>query len=146
MAALTVFRRRRRAYFGKNAHRPTQNCDGEQAVEEGFKVVERPSTEPQSTRRAPRLPLVVDVEVTNLKSGIQIKERTRDLSLFGCGVSATSLHFSAGTEVTLKLAYGGTEIVAFGRVIYARPDIGMGVAFTFIGPDDQKLLEAWLAD
>jgi hypothetical protein len=108
-------------------------------------VVERPG-KAQSTRRAPRLPLVVDVELTNLKSGIQIKERTRDLSLFGCGVGATSLHFSAGTEVTLKLAYGGTEIVAFGRVIYARPDIGMGVAFTFIGTDDQKLLEAWLAD
>ena len=37
--------------------------------------------ETPSGRRAPRYPLAVDVELTNLESGIQIKERTKDLSL-----------------------------------------------------------------
>jgi hypothetical protein len=35
----------------------------------------------ETTRRALRHPLVIDVEVTNLESGIETRERTKDLSL-----------------------------------------------------------------
>jgi hypothetical protein len=101
--------------------------------------------EARSGRRSPRYPLAVDVELTNLESGIQIKERTKDLSLYGCGVSTVS-PFSAGIKVMLKVVYRGKEIVAFGRVIYGRQDIGMGIAFTSIAPEDQKLLEDWFAE
>ena len=97
------------------------------------------------TRRALRHPLVVDVEVTDLQSGIQIEERTKDLSLYGCGVS-TVTPFPAGIKVMLKVSYPGKEIVAFGKVIYWRQDIGMGIAFTSMGPEDQKLLENWFAE
>jgi hypothetical protein len=101
--------------------------------------------ETRSGRRAPRYPLAVDVELTDLQSGIEIKERTRDLSLSGCGVN-TATPFSAGTKVVLKVAYRGKQIVAFGKVIYGRLDIGMGIAFTTIAPEDQKLLEDWFAE
>ena len=101
--------------------------------------------ETPSDRRASRYPLAVDVELTNLESGIQIKERTRDLSLSGCGVN-TSTPFPAGTKVMLKVAYRGKQIVAFAKVIYGRRDIGMGIAFTTIEPEDQKLLEDWFAE
>ncbi len=53
-------------------------------------------------RRGQRHPIAVDVEVTNLELGIQIKERTKDLSLYGCGLS-TATPFSAGTKVMLKV-------------------------------------------
>jgi hypothetical protein len=99
----------------------------------------------ETTRRALRHPLVVDVEVTDLESGIQIRERTKDLSLYGCGVS-TATPFPAGTKVKLEVAYGRKGIVAFGKVIYGRRDIGMGIVFTTIEPDDQKLLEDWFAE
>jgi CDGSH-type Zn-finger protein len=101
--------------------------------------------ETQSGRRAPRYPFAVDVELTDLQSGIQIKERAKDLSLCGCGVS-TATPFSAGTKVVLKVAYRERQIVAFGKVIYGRQDIGMGIAFTSIEPVDQKLLEEWFAE
>jgi hypothetical protein len=101
--------------------------------------------ETRSDRRAPRYPLAVDVELTDIQSGIEIKERTRDLSLSGCGVN-TVTPFLAGTKVMLKVAYREKEIIAFGKVIYGRQDIGMGVAFTTIAPEDQKLLEDWFAE
>jgi hypothetical protein len=46
----------------------------------------------------------------------------------------------------LKMVYAGKEIVAFGQVMYGRPDIGMGIAFSAIAPKDQKLLEDLFAD
>ena len=46
--------------------------------------------ETRSGRGAPRYPLAVEVELTNLGSGIQIKERTKDLSLSGCGVNTAT--------------------------------------------------------
>jgi hypothetical protein len=57
-------------------------------------------TETQSigTRRAVRHPIVVEVEVTDQLSGIKIKDHTKDLSLFGCGV-ATATPFLKGTMV-----------------------------------------------
>ena len=61
--------------------------------------------EPRSTRRALRHSLIVDVEIVDLKSGIQIRERSKDLNLYGCGVS-TATPFPAGTKVMLKIAYG----------------------------------------
>ena len=96
-------------------------------------------------RRGQRHPIAVDVEVTNLELGIQIKERTKDLSLYGCGLS-TATPFSAGTKVMLKVTYAGQEIVVFGKVIYGRPDIGMGIVFTTVEPEDQRLLETWIAE
>jgi len=101
--------------------------------------------ETRSGRRAPLYPLAVDVELTNLQSGIQIEERTKDLSLYGCGVS-TVTPFPAGIKVMLKVSYPGKEIVAFGKVIYDRQDIGMGIAFTRIEPEDPKLLQDWFAE
>jgi hypothetical protein len=99
----------------------------------------------RSIRRALRHSLVVDVQVDNLDLDAQIKGRSKDLNLYGCGVT-TATPFSAGTRVMLMLAYGREKITAFGKVIYGRPDIGMGIVFTIIEPDDQKLLEDWIAE
>jgi len=57
----------------------------------------------RSTRRALCHSLIVEVEAVDLKSGIRIRERTKDLNLYGCGVS-TATPFPAGTKVMLKMA------------------------------------------
>jgi PilZ domain-containing protein len=87
--------------------------------------------------------LSVNVELVDLKSGIQIRERTKDLNLCGCGVS-TAASFPVGTKVMLKMAYGREKITAFGTMIYGRPAIGLGIVFTTVEPEDQKLLEDWI--
>ena len=104
----------------------------------------RDETETQGTRRALRHSLAVDVEVIDLESSIQISEHTKDLSLYGCGVS-TATPFPAGTRVMVKMVHGSKKIAAFGRVVYGRQDIGMGIVFTTIEPEDQRLLEDWIA-
>ena len=101
--------------------------------------------ENENTRRVPRHTLVVDVVVTDMQSGIHISERTKDFNRYGCGVS-TATPFPAGTRVTLKVTYGQQKITAFGKVIYGRRDIGMGIVFTTVEPEDQRLLETWIAE
>ena len=52
--------------------------------------------------------------------------------------------FPAGSNVRLKLTNNGQQVIAFGKVIYGRKDIGMGIVFTLLAQDDQKLLDEWL--
>jgi hypothetical protein len=101
-------------------------------------------TETRSDRQASRGPLVVDVEVTDRQSGIQIKERSNDLSLYGCRVT-TATPLPVGTNVMLKVTYKDRQIIAFGKVMYGRRDIGMGIVFTAMEPKSQKILEDWFA-
>ena len=54
--------------------------------------------------------------------------------------------FPAGTNVMLTMGYGEKRILACGQVMDGRQDIGMGIAFTTVGPEDQKLLEDLCAD
>ena len=46
----------------------------------------------------------------------------------------------AGTKVMLKIGYGEQEIVAFGKLVCGRQDIGMGIAFTIVGPHGQNFV------
>ncbi len=41
----------------------------------------------EDLRLAPRYSFIVDIEVIDVLSEIQIRGRTNDLSLFGCGVN-----------------------------------------------------------
>ena len=100
---------------------------------------------PRSTDWGRRHWLPFDVVVIDPESGNQIRERTRNLNLYGCGV-ITATPFSAGTKVELKLAYQQKKIAALGKVIYGRPDIGMGIVFTNIEPKDQQIIEDWIAE
>ena len=95
-------------------------------------------------RQAPRHSFVADIELTDVQSGTQIKERVKDLSLTGCGVNTAP--FPKGTRVRIKLFHGGGYIPALGRVIYARLELGMGIMFTSIEPEDQRILAGWIAE
>jgi hypothetical protein len=100
--------------------------------------------ETRSARRTLRHTIDIDVEVTDSLSGIQIKARAKDLSLYGCGVN-TKTPLPSGTKVLVKMVYEGKQVAAFGQVMYGRPDIGMGIAFTGLAPNDRKLLDDWFS-
>ena len=97
------------------------------------------------SRRVPRHPFIADIEATNMKSGIQITEHTKELSLFGCGVETRKL-IPRGTDVKVTITHEGAEMKALGRVVYARPDIGMGIAFTSVEPESERILRGWIAE
>ena len=93
--------------------------------------------------RARRYSFVTGIELTDVQSETQIRERTSDLSLFGCRVDTTKL-FPTGTRVRIRIAHRGANFAALGSVVYAAPDAGMGVAFTKIEQKDQLVLERWI--
>jgi PilZ domain-containing protein len=98
-----------------------------------------------STRRTPRYSLVVDIEVTDVQSEIQINGRTKELSLSGCGVDTLRL-LPKGTSVRIRMSHRGAEVKAFARVVFSSADLGIGLAFTNIDGEDEYILEWWLAE
>ena len=96
-------------------------------------------------RRTPRYYFIVDVEVTVVQSGTQIKARTKMLGLFGCGVE-TSSPFPRGTRVRIRLFNRDAEVNALAMVVYARSDLGMGIAFTDIERGSERVLDSWIEE
>ena len=96
-------------------------------------------------RWAPHYPLVVDIEITDVHLGVQIRARTTMLSLLGCVVDTVEL-FPMGLSVNVKLFHQGAEVRALGKVLYARSDLGMGLAFTGIESEDKRMLDWWMAE
>jgi hypothetical protein len=95
-------------------------------------------------RLIPRYSFIVDIELTDVQSGIQISERTKDLSLHGCGVD-TLRPFPKGTSVRITMSHEGLCVAALGRVIYANLKLGMGVVFSGIEQEDERILQEWIA-
>src|SRR5229473_8654504 len=79
--------------------------------------------------RTRRYSFVVGIELTDVQSEAQIRERTSDLSLFGCHVDTQKL-FPTGTRIRIRIAHRGANFAALGTVVYGGPKVGMGVAFT----------------
>lgn len=96
-------------------------------------------------RRSPRYPLAIDIEMTDVESANEVRGRTNTLSLYGCGVDAGRL-FPKGTNLRIKLSHGGKDVNAVARVIYARSDLGMGLAFISFEREDEQTLEWWIAE
>ena len=93
--------------------------------------------------RARRYPFVARIELTDVRSEDQTRERTSDLSLFGCHVD-TLKPLPTGTRVRVRLAHRGANFVALGTVVYAGANARMGVAFTKIEQKEQVVLEKWI--
>jgi len=103
------------------------------------------AVEYEGLRRTTRYCLAVDIEMTDIKLEIQIRARTKMLSMFGCGVDTVKL-FPQGTRVRIKLSHQGAEVRALARIIYSSSDLGMGVAFTSVEREDERILEWWIAE
>lgn len=88
---------------------------------------------------------IVDIELVELHSGIQVRGRTTTLGLFGCGVKA-SLSFPKGTSLWIKLSRAGIDVEAFGRVVYVNTDLAMGIVFTSIEQESERILDGWVAE
>jgi len=95
--------------------------------------------------RARRYPFQANIDLTDMQSEIQVRQRTSDLSLFACFVE-TPNPWATGTKVSIKIPPRGMNFLALGKVAYARTNAGMGIVFTNIPPNDQLVLETWIAE
>ena len=95
--------------------------------------------------RAQRYSFNATVELTDVTSGDQVNERTGDISVFGCHVK-TVKPWPVGTKVRIRIVHGGANFAALGTVAYVQTSGGMGLAFAKIEPNQQIILDKWIAE
>jgi hypothetical protein len=96
-------------------------------------------------RASPRYPFTATCDATEPKSGAKIPGRTSDLGRGGCYVDTIG-PFPAGTDLLVRINREKETLKIPGRVIFSQPGMGMGVAFADAEPDQQLILDRWIAE
>lgn len=97
------------------------------------------------SRRAPRVALLLDVEVIAISTRERIRGFTGNVSRTGCYVAATK-PFPNFAQVWVQLTKGGQRIEAEGSVAHSTAGEGMGISFEEVKPAQQAILDAWLTE
>jgi hypothetical protein len=93
-------------------------------------------------RQHPRLKVSVPIELRPEGSEFPIRGATSDLSISGCYVEMT-FTFPVGTVLEISLQLEG-PVLALATVVTCDTQVGNGIRFTKILPEDQELLRAHL--
>jgi PilZ domain len=95
-------------------------------------------------RDAPRYPLILIAEVTEIASAIKVTARTSDVSRTGCYID-TLTPAPKGTHIRLRLMRGEETFETEARVVYVSPGLGMGIRFHEYAAEKQLVtLDRWL--
>ncbi len=81
--------------------------------------------------------------VRHAQSGARVTARCSDLSLSGCYVDTIN-PFSEKARVQLRLSLGNENIETAARVVFRQVNIGMGLVFCDLTPDQELILMQWL--
>jgi hypothetical protein len=102
-------------------------------------------TQGEAQRRVPRYPFVAPATVIP-ETGAPVGGNVTELSLYGCYLDST-VALNPRTRVVVKIyAPNGQYFEADATVIYANPNIGMGLVFRQIKPHYLDTLRKWLLD
>ena len=93
-------------------------------------------------RQYPRFPARVSVEIHSDESEAPLRCSTSDISLGGCYIESM-YPFPVGTSLELKLHLEET-LLLMGKVVTCYPQVGNGIQFTRILPEDHELLSKFL--
>jgi len=96
----------------------------------------------QEKRAHPRLKLRVPLELHVEGSATPIRGATTDLGLGGCYIETIfPLPVNVGLEVVLQI---GSTVIAVGKVVTCDPNVGNGIKFTRLLPEDREALRSYL--
>jgi len=93
-------------------------------------------------RDHPRIKLKVPVEIFTEGSDSPIRGATSDLSVSGCYIE-TMFPYPIGTSLELKLRTDSTLLI-LATVVTSDPQVGNGIQFTKMLPEDIEDLRAFL--
>jgi c-di-GMP-binding flagellar brake protein YcgR len=93
-------------------------------------------------RGHPRLKAKVPVEIRTEGSDTPIRGAVSDLSLGGCYIE-TIFPFPIGTTLEISLRINGT-ILAVATVVTSDPQVGNGIRFTRMLPEDEAELQSYI--
>jgi len=99
-------------------------------------------TNQQDRRRYPRVKVNVPVEIHVDSASSPIRGATSDLSVGGCYIESI-FPFPVGTALDLKL-HIETTLPVDATVVTCDPQVGNGMTFTRMLPEDRKALEAFV--
>jgi hypothetical protein len=102
-----------------------------------------PSSEPPQERRdSTRIKVSVPVELFTPESDVPHRCATTDLSQSGCYIESV-LPFPIGTIFEMSLQLDETLLVV-GTVVTRDPQVGNGIKFTRMLPEDREILRAYV--
>ena len=97
-------------------------------------------------RDAKRWPFIASIEFFDLeRGGSVISGRTSDLSSGGCYVDCMS-PIPLNSQFRVRIEHSGKVMEAVGTVVYSQPGNGLGISFTYMAVQDQRILNQWLRD
>jgi len=99
--------------------------------------------EVKERRKYPRLKLHLPVEIRADNTASSIHVSTTDLSLGGCYIESI-FPFPVGTTLDLRLQIGDTTVPIAATVVTSDPQVGNGILFARMLPEDRRALETFL--
>ena len=102
---------------------------------------------PQNSERreVPRYPFVASAEQIDVNTGTQLSARVSELSLKGCYLDTLN-PFPQGTRIRLVIFHCDATFTALAAVIYSLRNLGMGVLFKSVEPEQLEVLLQWLKE
>jgi hypothetical protein len=98
-----------------------------------------------SERRAVhRHPFVALAELTGVGSNQRVAAQTTQLSATGCYLGAVN-PFPEGARIRIRLTKDSETFESAARVLHVHAEFGMGVIFENVPPEQQGVLNSWLA-
>jgi hypothetical protein len=96
-------------------------------------------------RATPRYALIATADIVEPISKMRLSGRTAEFGLGGCYVDTLNT-LPKGAVIKLSIERNGSTLKIWGRVVYAHENIGMGVQFFDVSPQQQVLLKQWIAE
>jgi len=100
------------------------------------------SNDPNDRREYARIKVSVPVEIQTDASVCPTRAATADLSLSGCYIE-TIFPFPIGTNLDLQLSIETTVLIA-ATVVTCDPQVGNGIRFVRMLPEDREALRTFL--
>lgn len=101
--------------------------------------------ESESERRTThRHPFVALAELIGVGSNQRVSAQTTQLSSTGCYLGAAN-PFPEGARIRIRLLKDGESFESIARVLHVHAEFGMGVIFESVPPEQQRVLDSWLA-
>ena len=94
-------------------------------------------------RKIPRYAVNADSEVEEPRVRAKINGRMTDLGLGGCYVDAI-MTFPVDTAVHMRMTREDLKFEADAKVIFSKPGLGMGLAFTELTATHRRYLTEWV--
>jgi len=100
------------------------------------------NSDPNDRREYARIKVSVPVKIQTDAGASPIRGATSDLSVGGCYIE-TIFPLPIGTNLDLQLSIENTVLIA-ATVVTCDPQVGNGIRFIRILPEDQEAIEAFL--